>query len=441
MKLNWFSPLPPAPTGIAEYTGTLVPWLCQKAEVTLWTDQESWDRVLERYCEVRRFDCRSVPWRDVNRADLSVFHLGNNRDFHDGIWQVSRAHAGVVVVHDLRLQDLFWGAFARKPAGSAEYIRLMEHVYGADGGSAARRFVEGTQSLDSLCLSYPLTEAVVENALGVVVHTRGGFDLVSAHCQASLAFLPFPYPAAPDSAFEVWSARRNRPARPPFQLVLLGYINPNRRIISLLQALGSLPGKSDFRLRVYGPIWDEAHVREKVREYGLERLVTLNGYTPASQLDDAIADADLAINLRFPTMGEASMSQLQVWDHALPSIVTRTGWYAELSDDAVSFVEIDREIEDLRRHLTVFSSDPESFARLGENGRAALLEQHSPAAYVESLVGFLEKTLAQRPARAFTKAAQDAAEGMKGWVSAGVLDRAAESIAGSIGHFLPGSDQ
>ena len=440
MKLNWFSPLPPAPTGIAEYTGTLLPWLCSKADVTLWTDQDSWDGALERHCEVRRFTSAAVPWRDVNRADLSVFHLGNNRDFHDGIWQVSRVHAGVVVVHDLRLQDFFWGAFSRKPGGSSEYIALMEHVYGAAGASAARRFLDGTQTLDSLCLSYPLTEAVVGNALGAVVHTQGGFHLVSSlgssHFQAGLAYLPLPYPAASDGTFKAWNTRRNRPARPPFQLVLLGYINPNRRIIGLLQALGSLPAKNDFRLRVYGPVWDEAHVREKIREYGLERQVTLHGYTPASRLDDAIADADLAINLRFPTMGEASMSQLQVWDHSLPSIVTRTGWYAELPDDAVSFVEIEREIEDLRQHLTAFSSNPEAFAKLGENGRAVLLAQHSAAAYVEGLLAFLEKTLARRPARAFTKTAGEAADGMKAWMSRGVLVRAAESIAGRIGDFI-----
>ncbi len=435
MKLNWFSPLPPALTGIAEYTANLLPCLCSKAEVTLWTDQDTWDAALERHCEVRRFHCASVPWKDVNRADLSVFHLGNNRDFHDRIWQVSRMHAGAVVVHDLRLQDFFWGALSRKPGGPSEYIALMDHVYGAAGASAARQFVDGTQTLDSLILSFPLTEAVVENALGVVVHTQGGFNLVSSHTQASLAYLPLPYPAAPDATFQAWNRRRNRPARAPFQLVVLGHIGPNRRIISLLQALGSLPAKNDFRLQVYGIVWDEAHVRDKIREYGVEQLVTLHGFTP--QLDDAIADADLAINLRFPSMGEASGSQLQLWDHALPSIVTRTGWYAELPEAAVSFVEIDREIEDLRQHLGAFSRDPEAFAKMGENGRAALIAQHSPAMFVEGLMAFLERTLAQRPARAFTKCAGDAADGMKSWMSQGVLDRAAESLAGSIGHFLP----
>ena len=48
MKLNWFSPLPPAKTGIADYTLGLLPALSKQAEVVLWTDQSSWDRALER---------------------------------------------------------------------------------------------------------------------------------------------------------------------------------------------------------------------------------------------------------------------------------------------------------------------------------------------------------------------------------------------------------
>ena len=39
MRLNWFSPLPPARTEIANYTVRLLPALCASCDVTLWTDQ------------------------------------------------------------------------------------------------------------------------------------------------------------------------------------------------------------------------------------------------------------------------------------------------------------------------------------------------------------------------------------------------------------------
>jgi glycosyltransferase involved in cell wall biosynthesis len=431
MKLNWFSPLPPAATGIAEYTKSLLPGLTAHADVTLWTTQDSWDADLERHADVRHYDPARVPWQDLNQADLSIFHMGNNPYFHAGIWQVSQLHAGVVVIHDLRLQDFFWGVLGR---GSGEYVQLMEQTYGPDGGQAARRFVEGTQTIDSLCLSYPLTEAVLTNAIGAIVHTRGGFELVSSHCASSLAYLPFPYPAADPVRFAAWSARREIPAKPPYRLAVFGYINPNRRLPSLLQALGEMPAhqRDQFRLHIYGPIWDSAQVRNLIRHHGLEDLVTLHGPTPANQLDDAIAATDLAINLRFPSMGEASMSQLQVWDHGLPSLVTRTGWYAGLPEDTVRFVDVETEIDDLKRHLAAFAAAPGQFAELGINGRRTLLQKHAQDGYVDNLLDYLQKAREYRGTRALLKTAATVGDDMRQWISEMAVESASKIVAERI---------
>ena len=48
-QINWFSPLPPARTGIADYTFGILPELSRRAEVTLWTDRTGWDPALEQY--------------------------------------------------------------------------------------------------------------------------------------------------------------------------------------------------------------------------------------------------------------------------------------------------------------------------------------------------------------------------------------------------------
>ena len=60
----------------------------------------------------------------------------------------------------------------------------------------------------------------------------------------------------------------------------------------------------------------------RVELLGLRERVTFHGYVSEAELEAALDDADLAVNLRYPTMGEASGSQLRIWDHALPSLVT-----------------------------------------------------------------------------------------------------------------------
>ena len=115
MRLNWFSPLPPAKSGIADYTVRLLPALTECAEIVLWTDQECWDLGLERYAEVCPYRLQDISWAHVNRAVMSVLHIGNNHRLHGNIWQISQCHPGLIVLHDSALQQLFAGLSTMLP--------------------------------------------------------------------------------------------------------------------------------------------------------------------------------------------------------------------------------------------------------------------------------------------------------------------------------------
>ncbi len=71
MKVNWFSPLPPAKTGIALCTETLIPALQERAEVTLWTNQPEWEPRIQQIADVRRFDPQRPPWGELNTANVN----------------------------------------------------------------------------------------------------------------------------------------------------------------------------------------------------------------------------------------------------------------------------------------------------------------------------------------------------------------------------------
>ena len=93
--------------------------------------------------------------------------------------------------------------------------------------------------------------------------------------------------------------------------------------------------------------------------------MTLHGFVPESELDAALASAHLALNLRYPTKGEASGSQLRIWSHGLPSLVTRIGWYTELPADTVSFVRPEFLVEDVCAHLRAYAACPASYVEEG----------------------------------------------------------------------------
>lgn len=389
MKLNWFSPLPPAPTDIGHFSKRLLPALAAGADVTLWTDQTKCDPALKRHADVRSYDLRSMPWADLNRGDVCIYNIGNNPLFHGAIWEIARLHPGVVILHDTRLHHLFDGLYRVQRRDLSGYLDMMEFHYGAAAFADAREcFMSEGQNINVMAEKYPLTQLATENALGVVVHSQPGFaalkDSVPVTC------LPLPFTALPRPVDR--NEQRQRGGDHRFRLILFGYIGRNRRLDAVLKVLAAFPEREKFHLDIYGTILDdEKQVRAQIRTLGLKSLVTLHGFATEPELDEALSRADLAINLRYPTMGEASGSQLRIWAHALPGLVTQVGWYATLPDDAVAHVRAgEQEAADIDSHLRDFLKDPDRFARMGERGREILQQQHSPESYAAQLLEFVE---------------------------------------------------
>ncbi len=406
MKIHWFSPLEPASTDIAHYTRRVLAELTARARVTLWTEQADWDKRLENFCEVRTLDALQVDWAELNRADMCVYNIGNNPLFHGAIWQVSRKHSGIVILHDIRLHHFFDGLYRVAWRDLPRYQSAMRFYYGEGGArDAAESFAQDARNIDYMAERYPLTEHAAENAVGILVHTREAFEQLKARSHCPVAHTPLPFYELKNSEPPI-NPKSNAP---PYRLVIFGYLSRNRRLDAVLEALAELDERERFRLDIYGEILvNERRLRARLRSLGLKGLVKLHGFVPESELDAALSNAHLALNLRYPTMGEASGSQLRIWSHALPSLVSRTGWYATLPEDVVSFVRIENEKEDIQAHLKAFLKDPERFSRAGLRGREMLEKFHSPAVYADALLSLVESAQRFRPRAPFLKLARAA---------------------------------
>jgi glycosyltransferase involved in cell wall biosynthesis len=228
---------------------------------------------------------------------------------------------------------------------------------------------------------FPLTPLALENCLAVVVHTEEAFTHVEALKQWPVVLAELPRALPPESNVDTAALQS-----PPYRLIMFGYMGRNRRLDSVLEALGNLPERDSFRLDIFGEIADGRALRKTIARLGLERHVKLHGYTAEPELNKALQSSHLAINLRYPTMGEASGSQLRIWYHALPSLVTDVGWYSSLSRDTVAHIRVENEIADLQSQLQTFLKDPGSFAAMGQRGLQALRAQHDPGQYVHTLL-------------------------------------------------------
>ena len=396
MKINWFSPLPPAQSGIAHnYAMQLLPVLARRHEVVLWTDQDQVAPQLRRMARVARYDPAAPPWREINNGTVSIYNLGNQPDLHGGIWQVSVCQPGIIVLHDLHLHDFFFARWVRYRQDPASYLAALERWYGGEGRRAGEAFCRGGISAEFMAQEFPLTREAMRCALGVITHCRALAESKETPA-CPMAVLDHPYAAAGESCYRQWLAARRAAPHPPYRLVIFGYLSRNRRLEAVLDALAGIPEREQFQLDVCGQLWDEGHIRTQIERLGLSPLVKLLGFLPESLVEKKLSAADLAINLRYPSMGEASGSQLQFWDYGLPTLVSRTGWYASLPEDTTAFVRPEHEVEDIQLHLRAFLADPGAFRVMGELGRQSL-KNNDPEKYVDAMTHFAAEALRLSP--------------------------------------------
>jgi glycosyltransferase involved in cell wall biosynthesis len=264
---------------------------------------------------------------------------------------------------------------------------------------------------------YPLTGLAVGKPLGTLVHTKEALDAVQAKADWPLAYAALPFPARAKS-------RSNTGDGPPFRLIVFGYLGRNRRLSSILKALAGLPERKQFRLDIFGSILnDEEKIRAEIRELKLSGIVTIHGFVPEKKLDAALSASHLAINLRNPTVGEASGSQLRIWSHGVPSLVSTVGWYASLPPTAVGFVRPgENEVSDIQSHLRTLLTNPAGLAEMGRNGLEALRTSHSPEAYAATVIALAERAMQQRSQRGARILAKRAGASVGEWLASSDFD-------------------
>lgn len=387
MKINWFSPLPPAKTEIGNYTQKILPYLQEKLDITLWTNQSQWNQDLEKYTVVKQYTLEKLPVFELNQGDINIYNLGNNASFHDSIWYISRQFPGIVILHDEKMQDFFYMLSEDKN----NYIEYMKNIYGKEGEKNARLFLHGYKSMEFMTENYPLTSLALENALGVITHNQNTYSTLAKSNQWITGYTPLPYIS--NNSTPVTSLKT---ASIPYKLIIFGFIGKNRRLTSILEALSQFKHKNSFSLDIYGELWDENYIQTQIQTLNLENLVTIHGFVSDDELDNALTQADLALNLRYPTMGEASGSQLRLWSHGLPSLVTNIGWYSSLNPSTVAFVRHDHEIEDIQRHLQDFLAHPQKYQNMGKIGKEILETNHTPSLYAEAIVDFVTQVCKYR---------------------------------------------
>jgi len=389
-RIAFVSPMPPAPTGVATYAAAVLEGLARIG----FTERHRLDVVWP--IEPRHEGL--VPW-----YRLGVYHLGNNVAFHRDAYRFACQAPGLVVLHDLALDDFVRGMVA---AGDP---------LGFEAEREAARLRDRVVDDPALAASEPLREPTIAHVLrrsrGAIVHAPFGERYVRALGSRTPVFV-VPHPVV-ERAESMRAAERHAPelraaahARQDDVLVVApGDLNEAKQLGALLDAVASLDG----HVRV-------ALVGRRIEGFDPEAAIAGSGAgdraTLATDVSDAdflgwLAAADVVVDLRHPHRGEVSGSLLRAMQAGRPTIVSATGTYLDEPDGAVVRVaagatdprELAQRIRDLAEdhglRSRIGAAAAEHVRRLRESDATA----HGYAAAIEATLALVRDPARRAEAR------------------------------------------
>jgi glycosyltransferase involved in cell wall biosynthesis len=172
-----------------------------------------------------------------------------------------------------------------------------------------------------------------------------------------------------------------------------GFVNANKRIPQLLEAFAALRARhARARLVLVGPEAPGLELERRITSLGLDGAVERYGYVDEARFWSLLAACDVAVSLRWPTMGETSAGAIRVLSVAKPLIVSDVDAFRELPDDVVLKVAPDeREVETLTGALLALAEDPERRESFSESARAYAAREHELGHVADLYVAALEE--------------------------------------------------
>lgn len=348
MTVGFHSPLPPARSGVADYSAALL-------------------------TELRRHG-RIEP--GAARSDVALYHLGNNA-LHAGIYRRAIERPGVAVLHDAVLHHFFLGQLSE-----AEYLDEFAHNYGEWNRGLARELWRGraASASDERYFRYPMLKRAAERSLAVIVHNPAAARAVREHAPgARIVEIPhlFALPELP-AEVDVLRYRESLGLAPgAFVFAVFGYLRESKRLVSVLEAFAVLRRDyPDAVLLIAGDFVSTDLAR------AVEPMLSAPGILRLPFLEEhkfwlTARMIDACINLRYPAAGESSGIAVRLMGLGKPVLVTDSEEYARIPEGACIRIAVGpAERDSLLHHMVMLISIAGVAAAVGERAASHVAQHH-----------------------------------------------------------------
>jgi glycosyltransferase involved in cell wall biosynthesis len=373
VRLAWVSPLPPIPSGIADYSAEILPLMAEDAEIHVFsprTRRSGRNRPLDGI----ELHHPKTFGRLSGEFDAVLYHLGNN-PYHAYVYKAARERPGICVFHDSVLHHLISYLFAERTPNWDEYGSILTEEHGSTGEALfdlRRRRLTSSVEL----FLFPLTGHVARRAEAIVVHSEDVAEQM-AEVASDVPITVIPHhagtvPPGMDSIDRETAREQLRLPRDAFLVGQLGYITFPKQPMAVLRGFGQLVRRHpNAMLLLVGQKQMPSQVLERaIENLGLKDRVRMVGYVDLPTFFLYLKSLDAVINLRYPSAGESSGTLARALSQGRAVIVSNVGSFARIPSDVVLKVEVDGDqAAEVGTHLNWLAENADGRTALEDRAR------------------------------------------------------------------------
>jgi hypothetical protein len=359
VTIGFFSPMPPARTGVADYSAALVSALKPLASVAL-----------------------------NAKGDINLYHLGNNH-LHRDIYSRALRNPGVAVLHDAVLHHFLLGTLDRE-----QYLDEFVFNYGPWSRSIAEALWDhrSLSVVDPRYFERPMVRRIGEASNAIIVHNPGAAAVVRAHAPSARVF-EVPHLLSPPPQVPGWEVERLRQtwgvSGHTFVFGIFGHLRESKRLKSCLDAFDMVRRGNDCALLVSGEFASADLLRDlspRLNGPGIIRM----GYLSKQQFWIAANAVDTCLNLRYPGAGETSGIAMRLMGTRKPVILTASPETAGFPDGTCVRVDTGlAETEMLAAYMASLVREPAMAREIGRRGADWVRSNHAPVQAAQAYVSAL----------------------------------------------------
>lgn len=369
-KIAIVGPWPEQRTGIATYTYRLLPFLSGYFDIDFFTDSTADTRMLpNRYgglYPISELDDRHSDYYKI------IYEIGNNSRYHKKVYEYLLKYPGIAEIHDYVLNPFFYHAFYLAK-DKETYKNALISGYGEKGLEHYKAIDKKLVDPDEI--RFPMAHSVSSASSSTIVHNMWSADNLGGR----VSVIPLAcFNDDTDGTNRSGITDRYHLEDDELVISCFGYVNWNKRPEIILEAVSRLI-EDGCKARLI--FWGQSNTpdfEEKIKSR-YPGKVTVTGFISEEVYNAGFARSDIVVNLRYPSMGEASGTLCDAFRYGKPVIVSAVNQYMEFPDDVCWKVEPGpHEADCLYEMLSYLAGHEEVRKALGRNALDYAAEVLSP---------------------------------------------------------------